>query len=295
MDKKAIALCLLVVAIWGANVVMIRAGVQEMEPLTLLAIRFTLTALVFAPFIQWPGREQATLIFQIGILMGVLHQGFLYGGLAYVDAGTMSILLQAQVIIITLIGWLFLKETIRWRTWTGISLGIAGIVVLLGGPTLTAEGTLGFIYGILSAFFIAVCYVRMKSLKNVKPLTFLALMNMSSCLPMLVISYAASPQSWSGLIDHNWTLLGSILAIQVVFLSMTHVFWQKLLADHPVSQVAPWTLLMPVFGVVFAYFLLGEPITGPMVLGGLLTVAGVGIITVRRIQKGADLPVEQID
>ncbi len=295
MNQKAIALCLLVVAIWGGNVVMIRAGVAEMEPLTLLAIRFSLTALVFLPFVQWPGRQQAWIIFQVGILMGVLHQGFLYGGLAYVDAGTMSILLQAQVIIITLIGWLFLKETIRWRTWTGIALGIAGIVVLLGGPTLSPEGIQGFIYGILSAFFISLCYVRMKAINNVKPLTFLALMNLSSCVPMLFISYFMAPHSWENLIDHNWYLLGSILAVQVIFLSMTHVFWQKLLAQYPVSQVAPWTLLMPVFGVIFAYLFIGEAITMPMIIGGILTVAGVGIITVRRIQKGIDVPVEQID
>lgn len=295
MNQKSLILCLLVVVIWGVNVVMIRASVAEIAPLTLLAIRFALTALVFAPFIQWPGHQQAWIIFQVGILMGVLHQGFLYGGLAYVDAGTMSILLQAQVIIVTLIGWLFLKETIRWRTWTGIALGIAGIVVLLGGPTLSAGGTLGFLYGILSALFIAVCYVRMKAIHNVKPLTFLALMNISSSLPMLMISYVASPDSWHTLSDHNWHLLGGILGIQVVFLSMTHVVWQKLLAQYPVSQVAPWTLLMPVFGVIFAYLLLGEPITWPMVAGGLLTIAGVGIITVRRIQKGVPLPAESLD
>lgn len=294
MDKKAVLLALFVVAVWGANIVLIRAGVQEIAPLTFLALRFSLTALVFIPFIQWPGNQQAWIIFQVGILMGVFHQGFLYAGLPYLDAGTMSILLQAQVIIITLIGWLFLKETIRWRTWTGIGLGLTGIVILMGGPTLSSNVT-GFIYGLLSAFFIALCYVRMKALQNVKPLTFLALMNISSALPMLGISYFVSPNSWHHIADYDWQLLGIILAIQVSVLSTTHVIWQKLLAQHPVSQVAPWTLLMPVFGVVFAYLLLHEPITGPMVIGGLLTVAGVGIITIRRIQKGVPVPAEPID
>lgn len=294
MNAKTAALCLFVIAIWGANIVAIRAGVQEMAPLTFLALRFSLTALAFIPFIQWPGIRQAWIVCQVGLLMGVLHQGFLYAGMPYLDAGTMSILLQAQVIIVTLIGWLFLKETIGWRTWAGIALGLAGIMVLFGGPSLTGQ-TIGFVYGFLSAFFIALCYVRMKALKDVKPLTFIALMNISSALPMLAISYGVSPESWHSLPAYNWHMLGGILAIQVFILSATHIVWQKLLATHPVSQIAPWTLLMPVFGAGFAWPLLGEPITVPMMIGGLLTIAGVGIITLRRIQKGVVIPVDTID
>lgn len=294
MSRAAVFLCLLVIAIWGAHVVLIRAGVQEMEPLTLLALRFVLTGLVFLPFLRWPGRQQAWIMCQVGLLMGLLHQGFLYAGLNYLDAGTMSILLQAQVIIVTLIGWLFLKETIGWRTWTGIALGIAGIVVLFGGPSL-GGGWLGFSYGMLSALFVALCYVRMKALRDVQPLTFLALMNLFPAIPMLLVSYIVSPDSWQRMGDYNWVLLGGILTIQVTVLSATHVIWQKLLARYPVSQVSPWTLLMPVFGVFFAWLLLGEPVTLPMIIGGLLTIAGVGIITLRRIQKGAPVPPEPID
>jgi O-acetylserine/cysteine efflux transporter len=294
MNQKTIALCLFVVAVWGANVVAIRAGVQEMESLTFLAIRFACTSLIFLPFIRWPGRRQAWIMVQIGILMGVLHQGFLYAGLEHTDAGTMSILLQAQVLLVTLIGWLFLKETIGWRTWTGILLGVAGIAILFGGPSLAGDPR-GFIYGLLSALFIAICYVRMKALNSAHPLTFIAIINLSAALPMLLISWLSSPESWQTITDYNWVLLGSILSIQVFVLSTTHVIWQRLLVTHPVSQITPWTLLMPIFGVVFAYLLLGEEISLQMIIGGALTISGVGIVMLRRIQKGNSLPVEPID
>lgn len=284
MPIKATLLALLVIAIWGANIVAIRAGVLEMEPLTLLALRFSLTALVFLPFARWPGAKMAFIIFQVGLLMGVLHQGFLYPGLALLDAGTMSIILQTQVIFVTLLGWLFLGETIRWRTWTGIILGLAGVAVLVGGPSLHIDLT-GLIYALLSSLFIAVCYVRMKALQNVHPLTFIAGMNLSSAIPMLGISYFVAPDSWHHMPDHDWSLLGWIVAFQVLVISLTHMVWQKLLANNPVSQVVPLTLLSPVFGVGFAALFLGDPITMPIVIGGLLTLAGVGIITVRRIQK----------
>lgn len=284
VSVKAALLALFVVIIWGANIVAIRAGVLELEPLTLLALRFSLTALVFLPFARWPGAKQAFIILQVGFLMGVLHQGFLYPGLALLDAGTMSIILQTQVIFVTLLGWLFLGETIRWRTWTGVILGLSGVGVLVGGPSLQID-PVGLTYALLSSVFIALCYVRMKALRNIHPVTFIAGMNLSSALPMLAISYVAAPQSWHGLPDHDWTMLGWILVFQVFVISLTHMVWQKLLADNPVSQVVPWTLLSPVFGVGFAAIFLGDPITLPIILGGLLTIAGVGIITVRRIQK----------
>lgn len=285
MPFKTVLLALFVVAVWGANIVAIRAGVLEMAALTFLALRFSFTFLTFLPFARWPGKKQAWILLQVGVLMGVLHQGFLYAGLPLIDAGTMSILLQIQVIFVTILGWLFLGETIRWRTWTGIALGMAGVAVLLGGPSL--EGSmLGFVYGILSALFIALCYLRMKALKGIHPFTFIVGMNISSAIPMIIISYIAAPESWHGMADYNWPMLGSILAFQVIVLSMTHIIWQKLLANNPVSMVAPWTLLMPLFGVGFAALLLDEPITLPIILGGILTIAGVGIITVRRIQKG---------
>lgn len=294
MPVKASLLALLVVAIWGANVVAIRAGVLEMAPLTFLSLRFSLTALAFLPFIRWPGKKMALTIMQVGVLMGVLHHGLLYAGLPLIDAGTMSIILQMQVVFTALLGWLFLSETIGWRTWTGIALGIAGIAVLLGGPTLEGE-VMGFVYGLVSTFFIALCYIRMKALRGVHPLTFIAGMNLSSALPMLLISYGVNPQSWHIMADYDWTLLGGILAIQVTVLAGTHIIWQKLLADNPVSMVAPWTLLMPVFGIGFGAVLLGESITWPMIIGGLLTIAGVGIITLRRIQKGVEPAAEQLD
>lgn len=294
MPVKSALLALFVIAIWGANIVAIRAGVLELAPLTFLTLRYGLTALTFLPFMRWPGREQALIICQIGLLMGMLHQGCLYAGLEYLEAGTMAIVLQAQVILNTLLGWLFLKEVIGWRTWAGIACGLSGIIILFGGPDLSAEA-IGLVLGLLSAFFVAISNMRMKALKTVHPLTFIALMNLSTALPILPISYALETDVWHHLAQYNWSLLGGILAIQVFVLSATHVFWQRLLAAHPVSQVVPWTLLMPVFGAGFAWLLLDEPITITMMAGGVLTIAGVGIIMIRRIQKGAPLASDTID
>ncbi len=58
--------------------------------------------------------------------------------------------------------------------------------------------------------------------------------------------------------------------------------WYHLLRHHPVNQTMPFTLLVPVFGVVFGVLLLGETLTWRTVVGGLLTLFGVSVIVLRR-------------
>ena len=285
MHPKAILLTLLVVIIWGSNFIFIKIGVSELQPLALLSLRFLLAGLIFLPFMKWPGLKKALTISSIGVLMGLLHQGFLYAGLTYVPAGMMSILLQSQVILVTLIGWIFLKEDIGWRTWVGIALGICGIIILVGGDNLNGSIT-GIIYGLLSAFFIAVTYIIMKRLDKVNPFTYIALIH----LPVAPIIFASSiileGTEWiTNINELNWNVIGVVLIYQAVILSFSHIIWQKLLVRYPVSEIVPWTLLLPLFAVAIAAPILEEPITLSIISGGILTILGVGIITFRKIQK----------
>ena len=285
MNLKTISLTLLVVIIWSSNFIFIKLGVNEISPLMLLTLRFALAGIIFLPFMKWPGLKKALAISSIGILMGLLHQGFLYAGLTTLPAGMMSILLQSQVIMVTLIGWLFLKENIGWRTWAGISLGIVGIIMLVGGIDLTSSLT-GIIYGLLSAFFIAITYIVMKRLETVNSFTYITLIHLPSVPIIFASSILLEGTEWMNNInDLNWNIIGTVVLYQAIVLSFSHIIWQKLLVRHPVSQIVPWTLLLPLFAVAIAAPILKEPITLSIIGGGILTVLGVGIITFRKIQK----------
>ena len=54
--------------------------------------------------------------------------------------------------------------------------------------------------------------------------------------------------------------------------------WYRLLARHDTNSVMPFTLLVPVFGVFFGILFLGEKFDLQNISGGLVTIAGVGII-----------------
>jgi len=285
MELKTTLLALLVIFIWGSNFVAIKIGVEAIDPLVLLSMRFTLTGLIFIPFMKWPGLKKASMIMLVGLLMGPLHQGLLYVSLTYLPAGLVSIILQSNVIMVTLISWLFLKEHVGWRTWSGIAVGLLGIIVLFGGADFNAS-MMGYTLAFLSAFFIAITYITQKKLGKTHAPTYIALMSLPVAPFIMLSSVFIDGTEWLNHLNNiNWMTVASVVLYQALILSLSHMLWQHLIAHNPVSQLIPWTLLIPVFAVGAAIIILGEELTPAIIFGGLLTIAGVGIITFRKIQK----------
>ena len=67
----------------------------------------------------------------------------------------------------------------------------------------------------------------------------------------------------------------------------TGALWYTLVHRHPVSMVAPFLLLMPVFSVIGGVLFLGETLTGQILLGGAIVIAGVTFILIEgRVARG---------
>ncbi|HEY8190437.1 MAG TPA: DMT family transporter [Micavibrio sp.] len=284
MRFRDILLALVVILLWSGNFVAIKIGVAELSPLVLLTLRFTLTALVFLPFVKWPGWKKFRMLAEISLYLCVIHQGLLFMAMPMLDGSTASILLQSQILFATLLGWVMLKETISWRTATGLGLGFLGLFVTLGAPDLE-HNIAGFVMALLSALAIAFSYIRMRQLKDIHPSTFIA-MTMGIAAPFVfILSLFLSPEGWHHLPDADWAKAGGVLAYQVLLVSVSHIIWQSLLTRNKVATVASFVLLMPPLSILLCALFLGETIGLALVGGGALVLAGVAIITLRKAQK----------
>ena len=83
----------------------------------------------------------------------------------------------------------------------------------------------------------------------------------------------------------NWTLISIVLFYQAVIMSISHIIWQKLMVKYPLNQLVPLTLAVPLFAVIISVLFLDEKLTISILIGGTLTIAGVGLITIRQAQK----------
>ena len=80
----------------------------------------------------------------------------------------------------------------------------------------------------------------------------------------------ASLAQWSGIA--YTALLSSLVA---------HAGFYYMLQRYEVSKISPFTLLSPLFTVIFSVVLLGEELTWRIIIGGAITLAGVLIISLR--------------
>ncbi len=75
----------------------------------------------------------------------------------------------------------------------------------------------------------------------------------------------------------------AVIAYQAIFVNMVgYSIWYRMMRKFPVNQVMPFTLLVPIFGVLSGVFVLGESLTAMMLLGAALTLLGVAIVVLRR-------------
>ena len=64
-----------------------------------------------------------------------------------------------------------------------------------------------------------------------------------------------------------------------------HGSFYRLIKQYEVTLLSPLTLMTPVMGVILGVIFLGETITWQMLVGGVMALAGVGIIGMRRNRR----------
>lgn len=270
--------------VWAGNGIVIKAITLELEPFTGLAIRFAIALLFFAPFFRWPGKEQFKVLFQVCFFMSVCHWGSLIWAIDRLDASMAAILMQMQVIFAALLGRFFFAEKFGWRTGSGIGLGIIGVAVLVGLPQ-NPPALLGVLGMVFSMATLATSYARMKSMKDISPINYIAHLHVIGIIPAFLLMFMfENPQNvqWSKL---NLTLLIPAFLYQALVMSASHMLWQRLIARNTMSTMPNLTLLLPIFGVVMAMLTFGDTITPTMIAGGALTMIGVGIVMVRKQKR----------
>lgn len=280
MQSRDRLLALLVSVCWGLNFPATALALQHFPPLLMVAVRFTLVALPTLIFIPRPQVKVRWLI-GTGLGMGVLQFAFLYLGMtAGMPSGLASLVLQASAPFTLLLAGIFLAERISRRQVIGIVLAVAGLATIAvhRGETaallpvvLTLAGGLGWAIG-------NVCS-RKAAAPN--PLHLTLWMSVVPPLPMLAASLLvegprriAYALSTAGTLEALPSLLG-LLYIVVIATLVGYGIWNTLLARYPSSSVAPFSMLVPIIGVLSSWALFGERIDGVEALAGVAVVGGV--------------------
>jgi len=280
LHARDIALGIAVALVWGMGVVFAKAAIAHFPPVLLMALRFAVTAAALVWFVR-PPWAQAVRIFWIALVSAAVQYSLTFNGLRGLDASTAVLVLQLEVPFLVLLGAVLLKETPSLRKWLGIAFAFLGVGFIAGEPRLGgAEVSLALVIG--GAFAWAIGQIMVRRLVSLDGVTLIAWVAVFATPQLFVFSYVIEGSPVPYIASAGWIVWGTVVYLGLIMTALGYGLWYSLIRRHPVGQVAPFLLLMPVFSVAGGIGLLGERLTLHVALGGAVVIAGLAVILLER-------------
>lgn len=262
MKFHHILLAILVAALWGFNFIAVKTGLSEMPPFLYCAARFVVACLPLLWLVKKPEVSWAIII-GIGVSQGIVKFGFMFLGLHLgMSAGLASLVLQSQAFFTIVLSMLFLSDKIHTNQIIGMLIAFCGIALI--GVTLQEGGTLtGFLLILAAALSWAYCNILVKLAGNVNMFSLVVWSSLIPPIPMFLLSLLfegteALPQMLSHMTLLGW---GCLLFTACGSTWIGSSLWGILLRNYSPSLVAPYSLLIPIFGISFGHVFLDEHFT----------------------------------
>lgn len=293
MKSRDILLVILITLVWGLNFIAVKWAVEDLPPLVANALRFTIVAILLAPFLRIVSGKMKDLL-AAAVSLGVIHFGAVFMGMqAAGGVGAVAIASQLNVPFSTMLAVLILRETVGWKRVTGIALSFAGVMVLGFDPEVFAYwDALAII--VFAAFMYSVSAILMRRLKDVRAVTTQAWVGVAGMVGSLLLSLMFETGQWQAVSsagDWAWSgVIYSAIAASII----GHGGANYLLRQYEVSVVSPYFLMMPVFAVLGGILILDEDFTWRMAVGALLTLLGVMIVTLRNSARAKPIAVAEV-
>jgi len=268
--------------LWGANFAVLKLGLGTWPSLFFVAVRLSAAAIMLVPFVGLPKWRQVPGLLVLAFLLGVVHFGALFNGIARADAATSSIIIQIQVPLSALAAAAFFGDRIGWRRWTGMGLALLGIGLLVGRPAFQGGWAAVALMMAAAVSWVAANLQIKRLAAEVDGWRMNAWIGLLAAPMMFVLSALTEHGQLEAVRGADTAAWFSLVYQVTVTTVVCYGLWYAMMRRYPVSQVMPFTLLEPVFGALTAVLLLGESWDWQMVLGALVTVSGLAIIVIRR-------------
>lgn len=283
-SSRDLAAALAVVIIWGLNFVATKHGLRHFTPLQLGAARFLLSAFPLILLVRPPSVGLGWLV-TYGLLQGVGQFGLLFFALHVgMTAALAAVLMQMQVFVTAVLAWLILGERINRPLQIGLVLAGAGLacfaVTAIAPDAGSGVTVAGLVLNLLAASMWACSniVVRGFQLRGVRydALALVVWSSVVSALVFLALSLLVDPpaQRW------GWTAATPTTWFAVLYIGwganvIGYWLWTSLLRRHPANRVAPFSLAVPVVGLVAGIVLLGEQVTTWQWVGAALVMSAL--------------------
>jgi drug/metabolite transporter (DMT)-like permease len=269
------------VLLWSTGFIATKYVLNSAEPLTYLAIRMALVVVLMAIIAailrpQWPDR--AGMIHSA--VAGILVHGFYLGGTAIaiahsIPAGLSALIPGLQPILTSTVANRWLGERVTPLQWAGLSIGLAGIVLILHDRPMLGDAGWGWFASAVSLVSITLGTLYQK--RYCSRIDWRA----GNLLQYIAVTVLFAIAAW--LFEDNavrWTgefmLALAWLAVVLSIGSIGLLYW--LIRRSAATSVASLFYLVPAVTAVMAYALFGERLDALAIVGMGACAAAVFLV-----------------
>lgn len=289
MNPRQFAVLLTLAALWGGSFLFMRVAAPVLGAVWLIELRVLLAGLALLPLVMVRGQLAQMWRYRRELaVVGLLNAALPFVLIAYaateLSAGMTSILNATVPIFSALFAFAVLGERLNLPQSAGIALGFIGVVLLMSMPQqgLAVPPLRAVLAGLAGAasYVLAAHYTR-RHLREVGSMAFVTGSQLSAALLLLPLLPFFLP---TGQVDATivWSVIGLAL------LSTSLAFWLYFGLLHAVGPTRTLTVtyLIPVFAIVWGWWLLDERLSLGMLAAGILIVSGTALANRRSPASG---------
>lgn len=284
LDRRSVLVVMISIFGLGFQQVAVKLALPEISGLVQAALRSAGAAIVIVAILAWrePGWTRSDGTLWPGVASAVLFGCefiALYLGLEYTSASHAAMFLYTHVFF-TALGLIVVMpgERLRALQWAGLVLSFVGVALALRvSGVVSTTMLLGDCLALAGGFFWAMTtlVVKTTALRTASPLKILLYQLAGSAVILAVAAFARGetlPASVSAL------AIGSMLYQTLFSVVVCFSIWFWLLARYRAGEVASFTFLTPVVGVLAGWWVLGEPVAASFAIAVAMVAAGILLV-----------------
>lgn len=272
MQLKHIFLGFFCACLWGLNFPLMKMIALEIPPLFSAALRLSLIGLcVF--FVKKPKGEWLKILL-LSVTLFSFSLGASTVAIVDVDASIAALLNELEIFFAAVLAYVLLGEDIERKQKWGMFLAFVGVALVVKSPEISSNNLMPIFLLTLAAFSYGFSAVLIKFIRKTKALSLTVWSAFFASIQLFILSFFFESNQISLL-----EVVSNHIILAIIFSSAFNLFalylWNYLLQTYKVNQVVPFGMLLPVFSLIFAYYLLDETTHVLALFGGGLTLLGV--------------------
>lgn len=281
---------------WALGHPLGRIILRSVHPIQLGSVNLVVGFLVLLGYLAVTGRVRSIFRLRrsdvlaslsLGVLGFAAYQLLTFSALSRIPASINAVLVSTNVVLITPLAALVLREKIGWGRVVSVVVAFAGVVLVTFNQGFTAGAgidLIGCLFSLLAAISFAAYTVLGKHvLARNDPLIVTSLALFAGAVLLSAFSgCTVGFRSLGGADALTWTLM---ILLGVTMIGFAYPAWFACLKLLPASRASLFIYMTPVFAVVLAFLILDEHFGWLFYLGGGLVLGSV-IVTTARAGRG---------